>query len=169
MHVIKENEMKALILLFYIYVGTLVCSNVHAALEEHHEAIKSHSLCKTCLRVESDEDALYAEGNIASFFCRNKDNIATLKKMGALEENRPPDLDYSRVKELLVKIWNSETRIAACFTHMPEKSTNDLISFQDRVWEDSYELHSGELTSVGQLKQMLNLLSALIDISHKVL
>lgn len=150
--------------------GWILCGgNNDLAVKEPLKNPNASSTIRSCLRVDSEEDAFYAEGNIASFFYRNKDNIATLKKMGALDKNIPRDLEYLKVKEILLKIWSSETMIAACFKTMTEKSTADLINFQDQVWQDSYQLHSEELNSVGQLKQMLNLLSALIDISLKVL
>lgn len=168
MYVIKEDEMRAFILSAYFYVGILTCSNVQAALAAHHEATSCDSLSKTCLRVDSEEDAKFAERNIASFFHRNKETILALKKMGALDENSPLDLDYSKVKELLLKVWSSETTIAVCFKTMPKRSTADLINLQDQVWLDSYQLHSEEVKNIGQLRNMLNLLSALIDISHKV-
>ncbi len=163
------SEMRAFILTMHIYVGVLVCSNVHAAVEIHHDVTNSDSLSKTCLHVDSEEDAKFAERNVASFFYRNKEAILALKKMGALEDGKPKDLDYSKVKEILLKIWSSETTIAVCFKTMTKKSTADFINFQDQVWQDSYQPHSEEVKSVAQLRNMLNLLSALIDISHIVL
>lgn len=147
-----------------------VCeSNNDLALKDHLEKTNASLVTKSCLRVDSEEDALCAEGNIASFFYHNKNNIVELKRLGALAEKTPHDLDYKQVKVLLIQIWNSETNIAAYFKTIPQKSTSDLINFQNQVWNDSYQLHSKELKSVEQLKQILNLLSALIDISHKVL
>lgn len=160
--------MRIFILTMNIYVGALVCSNVHAAVGVHHEVTNSDSISKTCLRVNSEEDALYAEGNIASFMHQNKTELLELKRMGALEDERPNDLDYLKVKEILIKIWSSETTIAAYFKKMPKTSQDDLTNFVDQVWSDSYTIHSEEVKSVEQLKNMLNLLSALIDISHIV-
>ena len=73
-----------------------------------------------------------------------------------------------KVRELLLKIWSSETTIAVCFSQMSKILTDEFINFQDQAWKDSYQLHSEEVKSIGQLRNMLNLLSALIDISHSV-
>ena len=166
---VKENEMRVFILSMYIYVGALGCSNVQAALGVHHEAASRDSIFRSCLRVDSEEAALCAEGNVASFIRHNKKEILTLKKMGALEDDKPNDLDSLKVTEILIKIWSSETNVAAYFKKMPKTSKDDLKNFEDQVWSDSYTIHSDEVGSADKLKQMLNLLSDLIDLSQRVL
>ncbi len=165
----KENEMRVLYLSIYLYVGALFCSSIQAALELQPEVTNRASIFKSCFRVDSEEDALCAEGNVASFIRQNKTEILALKKMGALEDERLKDLDFSKVTEILIKIWSSETRITAWFTRMPEIAKADLTSLVDQVWADSYTIHSDEVGSVDKLKQMLILLTAVVRLSQKVL
>lgn len=150
--------------------GWALCeSNDDLTLKDPLKNPNASSIIRSCLRVDSEEDAFYAEGNIASFFHRNKENIATLKKMGAFKEEKDKDLDYLKVKEILIKIWSSETNIAAYFKKMPTTSNHDLKNFEDQVWSDSYTIHSDEVGSVHKLKQMLILLSDLIDLTQRIL
>ena len=82
--------MREFILNINIYIGVLVCSNVQAGLVVYHEVKSRESISRTCLRVEFDDEAKCAEGNIASFFNRNREAISALKNMDALEP--PPQV-----------------------------------------------------------------------------
>ncbi len=163
------SVMRAFILIMPIYLGTLVYFNVHAAMGAHQDVTNRGSMFKSCLRADSEEDALCAEGNVASFIRQNKQEILTLKRMGALEDERPKELDYSKVKEILIKIWGSETNVAAWFTRMPQIAKTDLTKLVEQVWSDPYTIHSDEVGSLDKLKQMLILLNAVVRLSQEVL
>lgn len=161
--------MRMFILSICLGAEALFCSEVQAAVALQAEVTNNDSILRSCLRVDSEEAALCAEGNVASFIRQNKTELLELKSMRALEDERPKGLDYSRVKEILIKIWNSETNIAAYFKKMPTTSNHDLKNFEDQVWSDSYTIHSDEVGSVHKLKQMLILLSDLIDLTQRIL
>lgn len=147
-----------------------LCSNLEAAEELQPEVTTNRGLIiKSCLRVDTEESALCAERNVASFFRHNQSEILKLKKMGALDDERPKDLDYSKVKELLIKIWKSETTVAAWFSRMPQITKSDFKNYVDQVWTDSYKLQSNEVGSLDKLKQMLILLNAVVKLSQAVL
>lgn len=161
--------MRMFILSICLGTEALFCSGVEAAVALQAEVTNNDSVLRSCLRVDSEEAALCAEGNVASFIRQNKTELLELKRMGALEDERPKDLDYSKVKEILIKIWSSDTNIAAYFKKMPKISRADLTNFVDQVWIDSYMIHSDEVGSLDKLKQMLVFLSAVVNLSQKVL
>lgn len=124
---------------------------------------------KSCLCVETEADALCAEGNVASFINNNRGAILQLKNLGVLEEQKPQKFNTSTVKNLLLSIWKSDTRIAVLFSQKPNTAIADLNDFQQQVWDQAYRLHSEEIKSLSQLKQMLNYISALVRLSGALL
>lgn len=161
--------MRIFILSICLGAEALFCSDVHAAVALQPEVTDGGMILRSCLRVDSEEAALCAEGNVASFIHQNKTELLELKSMSALEDERPKGLNYSRVKEILIKIWSSDTRIAVAFTKIPETAKADFVNFVNQVWTDSYMIHSNEVGSLDKLKQMLVLLSAVVNLSQKVL